>query len=302
MRSESLKAITDIEIRYDAAIHAAVQDAGKAITFNDKQNYESTYASLKKVRANKEAGIHAFYQTLFLNFGIINDPIAQRHLLNYIPVVAVIDYDGYYILAEEEYVGPDHEIRSDPVWQPKKPYAYSDSAGNSLSFSLDDYVIAYERASNKWVEGKRSEVSTLVSIPLLNDSVVFEQVRRTTIVNAIQHDLEFFINKHNEVATKYGISYTFTLPTISQEEWNNTINDVGIMAFIQGLPIGDLRYNNYALGGGKVVKKPVIHGMIINGVKYYFRETCNETYTILETFSSEKEAASNGYFPLKCDG
>lgn len=95
---------------------------------------------------------------------------------------------------------------------------------------------------------------------MLEDKDRFEQVRRITIVNSVQDRLAYYIQRHNQVALRNGVSYTFALPLISQEEWVNTMDDIGMMAFIQGIPMGDQYYNNYALGGGRLVKAPVYFG------------------------------------------
>src|SRR5690606_13235862 len=135
----------------------------------------------------------------------------------------------------------------------------------------------------------------------LNDSNTFDQVRRATIVNAIQSDLEHHINRYNNYAKQNGVAYTFTLPLISQEDWHNTINDVGVLAFVQGIPMGNKYYNNYALGGSRIVKKPVYHGIIANGRKYYYSSNaCTSSFSTQEVFTTKKEAASNGYIPLYC--
>lgn len=290
------------EMQYDSAINTAVDDAALSLLFNEKQEYESKYESVKNVRLNLKEGIGAFYRTLYANFNIAEDTTAQSMLDFYIPVVAMIGYDGYYLYTDDEYVNADgeHELRH--VWSAKRPYAYQDEFGNSISFTLDDYVVAYERASDQWINGLRSEIGGTSTVPLLQQSDLFEQIRRITIVNAIQNDLAYYINRHNMIVKRYGVAYSFTLPTISQEEWNNSINDVGIMAFVQGIPIGDKHYNNYALGGARVMKKPLYSGMIANGVKYYYRGTsCTSSRPTLETFTTEKAAASEGYFPVSCD-
>lgn len=285
---------------YNQYISAAIEDAATALNFNEKQEYEANYESMKRFRANKEQAIKAFFRTMYMNFNVMDDPIAQSVLAAYIPVIVVVDYDGYYIYAVEEYKNKNGETELKHVWKPKKPYAYVDQAGNSLSFTLDDYVYAYDRADRKWSEGFRIDVAALATIPILNNPDEFDQIRRSTIVNAIEQDLAYAINIHNTYARQYGITYTFTLPLISQEQWHNTINDMGVIAFIQGIPIGDKYYNNYALGGSRLLKKPVIYGAIRDGVKVYFRDSCSYSDTIIETFTSEKDAAKHGYFPRDC--
>ncbi len=289
------------ELRYDAALDAAVDDAARALIMNVDPGREAQYDSLKRVRVNKEEAIDTFYRTLYMNFGIADDPVSQGVLNRYIPAVVIIGYDGFYVYAEEEFTNAEGETEMRSVWGPKKPYAYADARGNSLSLTLDDYVIAYEAGSQRWVEGFRSEIAEDTAIPLLRDPDKFEQVRRSTIVNAIQNELTYRINRHNEYAARAGISYTFTLPVISGEDWSNTIDDVGVMAFLQGIPVGQRFYNNYALGGSRVLKKPVIVGAVKNGMKVYYRSSCPFPYPVEETFSSEKAAAKKGYLPLRCN-
>jgi len=298
--TETQRRMMITELRYDAALDTAVDDAAQALLINVNQQQEARYESAKRVRVNKEEAVDSFYRTLYMDFGIAEDTIAQGVLNRYIPAVIVIGYDGFWVYAEEEFANAAGETEIRPAWGPKKPYAYADTLGNSVSFTLDDYVTAYEAGSRTWREGFRSEIQITTAIPLLRDAEVFEQVRRSTIVNAIQNELAFRINRHNQYASRYGISYTFTLPTISAEEWNNTVNDVGVMAFVQGIPMGRKTYNNYALGGSRVLKKPVIIGAVKEGKKVYYRSACAFPYTVEEEFASEKAASQKGYMPLPC--
>lgn len=289
--------------QYTTFLRTATQDAGKMLNQNELQDFEAEYQSHKFFNANKDLAVDTFFRTLYLNFGISGDPIGQGALAAYIPVVLVIDYDGYHIYAIDEYKDKDGQTIFKHMWRPKKPYSYSDSNGNSINFTLDSYVHAYDASTRKWVQGYQEDLKGQTNIPLLNgnDTDNFDNERRSIIVKSIQEDLTLLINKHNEYAMRYGISYTFKLPLIPQEEWTNTIDDIGIMSFVQGIPVGDRYYNNYAFGGGRLVKKPVVYGVIDDntGIKYYYREACGWVdYRVIETFGSEKDAAAAGYFPL----
>jgi len=289
------------EIRYNKAIDTATQDAAKALLTNSSQRDETQYERLKKVKINKEEAVQTFLQTMYLNFGVYNDPDGQGVLKTYIPALVIVGYDGYYMYSWDEYTNAAGKKELKHVWSPKKPYAYADNTGNTFAFTLDDYVTVNRNGDQKWLEGFRSEITSEASITLLQDSKTFDQVRRTSIVHSIQQDLQFQINKYNNYSKRYGVAYTFTLPLISQEEWNNTINDVGVLAFVQGIPIGQKYYNNYALGGSRIVKKPIYNGMIANGHKYYYsRNSCVSSFTTEEVFTTEREAAANGYIPLDC--
>lgn len=301
MNVEHNRKNTILELRYNHAIDTATQDAAKALMTNASQGQEAQYEFQKRVRINKEEAVQTFFNTMYVNFGVFNDPVGQGVIQSYVPVIAIVGYDGYYVYYMDEYTNADGQTELKHVWSPKKPYAHADQYGNSFSFTLDDFVTVNRNSDQQWFEGFRGEISSLAEISLLNDANTFEQVRRSTIVKAIQNDLEYYINQYNNFAKKYGVAYTFTLPLISQEEWNNTINDVGVLSFVQGIPMGQDYYNNYALGGSRLVKTPVYHGIIANGRKYYYSaNSCTSDFTTSEVFGSEKEAASNGYIPLDC--
>jgi hypothetical protein len=209
-------------VYYDGALRAAVQDAGVALASNERQIRERDvrYESEKKFRPDKELAVETFFRTLHVNFDIVEDPLAQELLHRYIPAVSVIDYDGFWVYADDEFDNAAGEMTVKPVWYAKKPYAYADRFGNSLSFTLDDYVYAYDAATQSWHQGQRGDVNAETGgrIALLGDADTFDQVRRLTIVQTIQSELEHYINDHNERTRRLGYTYTFTLPTISQEE------------------------------------------------------------------------------------
>lgn len=301
-RTNDLKLVAQLEDQYDVALKTAAQDASFVLNLNELQEYEAGYQSAKFFKANKELAIDTFFKTLYLNFGVKDDYIGQGALASYIPAVVILDYDGYYLYTIREYNNREGTTEMKHMWSPKKPYAYTDPQGNSMNFTLDSYVYAYDATNRKWIEGYQWELQNKTSIQVLNNANQFDEARRSWIVTNVQNDLAYFINKHNEYMTKNGVSYTFKLPLIPKEDWVNTIDDIGIMAFIQGIPIGDQFYNNYAFGGGRLIKNPVIYGAVDpqTGLKYYYRDSCSYPYRIEEAFSSEKEAAAAGYFPKEC--
>lgn len=297
--------ITDaafVETKYTAGLRTALQDGAEMLNINESQAYEAGYGSMKRFRADKERALEAFSRTIYMNMGISEDIQAQAALWWYIPALAVVDYDGYYIYAMQSYINADGEEVIRHTWSPKIPYAYNDDEGNSIHFTLDNEVEAYNRSTGLWYSGLQTELEGKTGIELLDKPGTFEEVRRISIVHAIQDDLAYYIGRHNELALRNGISYTFSLPVIEQEEWVNTVNDIGMMAFVQGIPIGDRYYNNYAFGGGRLVKNPVYFGGVDSntGLKYYYRDTCSFPYDKQEAFSTRKEAAAAGYREKSC--
>lgn len=301
IKTDQIRKSNSLELRYNRVVDTATQDAAKILIMNAKQSHEAKYESFKDVRINKEEAVQTFLNTMYLNFGVFNDRVGQGVIDSYIPIIAIVGYDGYDLYYMDQYVNESGQHIFKHVWSPTKPYAYADSAGNSYSFTLDDYVTVNRATDQSWIEGYRGEIASSAHIPFLNDADTFEQVRRSTIVNSIQQDLEYNINEYNNYAKKIGVSYTFTLPLISQEQWNNTIDDMGVIAFVQGIPMGTGYYNNYALGGSRVLKMAEYRGIIANGRKYYYASNaCTSTAPTVETFFSAKDAASKGYIPIDC--
>ncbi|GGO07218.1 hypothetical protein [Saccharibacillus kuerlensis] len=301
MHLEDQDKALELSRRYSSILRSAVQDAGYVLNDTTEQDYQPGYGSKKFFRANKERAVDTFYRSLALNFGAADDPVALGALAGYIPAIAVIDYDGYYIYATEPFIDSAGQAQLKAVWSPKKPYAYSDISGNTIQFTLDSFVKSYDRRTNSWVQGFREEIAANTGMPLLHEAETFENVRRQTIVNGIQNDLAYAINRHNQYATRYGIDYIFTLPQISEEEWDNSINDIGIAAFLQGIPVGDQAYNHYAFGGGRLIRTKMVYGSSdpVSGIKYYSRYAFELPGKIEETFDSEREAARSGYFPVR---
>lgn len=291
-----------LEQKYNQSIQTAVQDASQMMHQNEDPSLEASYDSVKLVNVDKDLLLERFMKTISINLDIENDSSAQQAFLTYLPALAVIDYDGFYLYRSSAYIDMDGNDAEKHLWTEKKLYVYEDDDGNLFQFTLDDYVHVYSKKADQWLEGYREELQLLSSVPLLQDEEVFENIRRQTIVTALQDHLAYTIKYHNDHILRNGNVYQFTLPTIPQEEWYNTIDDVGVMAFIQGIPVGDQYYNNYAFGSGRLVKKDVIIGAIdeSSGSKYYYKSGCVFPYRPVERFNSAKDAAASGYYERTC--
>lgn len=267
----------------------------------------------KNVKINKEKAAQAFFNSLYLNFNIFEDSLARKRLEGYIPCLVAIDYDGYYIM-NQQWDSVNSEMRM--VWSPKKTYAYNANDRYVYYFTLDNFLTVYDKYSNVFHKGSVDQVSAEIYtdsdlldniVDLTNPSdpvfLKFDQVRRTSIVGCLQRDINFSINRHNDIARMFGITYTFALPSITKENWYKTVDDIGLLAFFQGLPVGatDERVNNYALGGARIVKTPKYYGNTnaASGLNYYHRESCLLHAAGDDVFDSRKEAAEAGYFSCR---
>lgn len=96
---------------------------------------------------------------------------------------------------------------------------------------------------------------------VIRDASDFHKLRREVIISLISSVLREEVNEHDTYADLIGVTYNFNIPDIDRDQWNNTINDISVLAFFQGMPIGsDSYYNNYSLGGARIVEADYIFG------------------------------------------
>lgn len=271
-------------------LDAAAEDASEAMIIR---------GSGSKIEISSEKAVNAFFNTLFVNFNIMDDERAKSILSAYIPVIVLIDYDGYSVMSMEEYTNSSGEIEQKMIWKPKKPYVY-ESDGFIYLFTLDQKVTVYSQAQSRFYEGMPEDIRVNLPNARVLDNDLFGDVRKRTIVELIRNDVNTAINKHNKYAARFGITYNFSPPSISDGDWHRNIEDVGFLAFFQGLPIGlnGQRYNSFALGAARIVR---ISSYYIeknaNDLFYYHREKCPVLTERSKPYDSREECAIEGAFP-----
>lgn len=138
----------------------------------------------------------------------------------------------------------------------------------------------------------------------------FHKNRRKVIIDKITACLNKEFNEQNMFADAIGSTYDFYLPEITDDDWINTINDISVLAFVQGIPVGTLKgtyFNSYALGGSQIIQKEYLYANTIkskysgNNVNLYHNSRCDlvkdEKYDYI--FINEDEALINGYHPCQ---
>lgn len=301
-RADDTNTFAQLNYQYKRALTVAGQDAADQLRINAEPNLESGYDSAKSFRINKETAYDTFIHTLALNFGT-EDDVTKDLMTRYIPVFAILEYDGFSMNVYKPFQNGSEKL-VDRVWLPKIPFAYHDAYGNILKFTLDEQVTVYDAALNEWVTGGRQELimDPEITIDLLKDADLFDRIRRDTIVNVLQENLGFQINEHNVYARQLGITYSFALPLIPQEDWYNTVDDVSIFAFLQGYPYrrAEGTFNQYALAGSRLIKQDAFHATQINNKKVFYDAACGFDYPVLEVYQTKKAAAKAGYFEMSC--
>jgi hypothetical protein len=274
----------------DRYLDAAVDDASEAMTVR------GTYSN---AAISRDKAYSAFCNTLFANFNVLGNETDQNNLMLYIPVMILVDYDGYWVCSIEEFINSEGSKEEKMIWKPKKPYGY-ESNGFVYLFTLDRQVKVLDISANKFYEGTQQELKGIVPEDIIVQDELFDAVRKRTVMEAIKKDVNDAINAHNAFATRYGITYRFSPPSISEADWYRNIEDIGFLAFFQGIPIGlrGMRYNSFALGASRIVRKEHYYiQQAANGIFYYHRDTCSTLANKTEVYDSPEECALQGAYP-----
>jgi hypothetical protein len=286
-----MKAATFEKIELNQIIDTAIMDGvSQLVTSYDNDQYG----------ISKEAAIEAFYKTLYINFNVLGDEVAQKRIQGYIPITLVIDYDGYYALVNRAYTNDAGYKEMELIWSEKKTFSYYDGDYIYL-FTLTDELTVIDATTMQSYTGGQEDLKTIIPTNIIQDDGYFNEVKQNTIINLLEEELQLAINNHNDMASLYGITYHFHLPKIDTSDWANTISDIGMITFIQGIPLSSTNeyYNNFALGGAGVVKQPVyyIQEDPATNILYYHRADCSSLTDDSTVYSSREKCAAAGAYP-----
>lgn len=290
IQTDNLQSTAYRSMVIDRYLDAAVEDASEAMIMR---------GSGQKVSVSREKALSAFCNTLYANFNVLGNKLAQDNLMLYVPVIVLVDYDGYWVYSAESYLNSEGNMEEKMVWKPKKAYTHV-SNGYTYVFTLDSHVKVLENATNIFYEGTRQDLKDVLAEDLILDEELFEAVRTRTIIEAIKKDVNDAINAHNSYAVRFGITYRFSPPSISDGDWYRNIDDIGFLAFFQGVPIGlgGERYNSFALGASRIIRRENYYiQQDTNGLYYYHREDCSSLTVRDEVFDSREECALKGAYP-----
>ena len=79
--------------------------------------------------------------------------------------------------------------------------------------------------------------------PLMSDSI-FNENRMQVIKKSLESNLVAAIANYNIYSSN---SYEFSLPILQETDWEKITNNISVISFLQGLPIGYKYYNNYCV-------------------------------------------------------
>lgn len=114
-----------------------------------------------------------------------------------------------------------------------------DAYGNSISFAsnLNGNIFEIDGSNNP-----------------LESTSLFNEHRMNVIRKTIETNLASSIANYNSYSKS---GYNFTMPVLNENEWDKIENNVCMISFLQGLPIGSKFYNNYCVVANNANKETI---------------------------------------------
>lgn len=246
VRTNDLKAIANAQSKLnnvldnataDAMIHSIEIDSGRARIIN------------------KDDIVKQFFNSLYINLDIMEQPSLKNKINGFIPVMAIVDDDGFYIRYMNE-MSVKGERLCVPTFTEKIMYSKI-YGGYKVNYTLNDYVYITDLSTEEIVEGNYHDLQNCYPVSFFVNDSEYDEERRNVIISRLTETITEYINKHNYIAHHFGIQYHFILPKIEKEEWYRTIDNISLVVFFQGYPYGGGTrgyYNRVSIGGARVRK------------------------------------------------
>ena len=261
---------------------AAIAESRNDMDFYLDQAIESSVNRIKQMETKSievsdlDRVADSFFSSMHASLGILSDPVAQEKFKAYVPMIAITTMSGYFLMYNDEYRCEDGYTYISRRWTELKPYYYQDDHF-IYRFSLSSDLTLYD--SNSFFDSESSTKlyqSTVEELRsgdyyanfrnrftdhfLLNQEL-FPLVRQQAVVDCLGSDMSWYISRHNEIASYYGVTYQFGLP-VDNSTWAKTIDSPGIIVVFQGMPLvegSDKVYNRIAYSGAGIRKDEVYY-------------------------------------------
>lgn len=272
----------------EAALDDAAYEMKQVESSDKQIDYGYSAKENKKINVNAQVGVDSFLKSMYDTFDITGNEYAEDYLNLFIPAIAVVEYDGVRVSQNETITQPDGSQAVDRVLRPKRYFTYtysivgrtgnysivsgkaSSSSGDLVSihtveFTMDDLIV-HRGYDNLFMEeiptsqfyitdAKNNDdlvagVADSSSVDELKSKVVTHllDMRKDIIASTVSQELSYSVNANNLYARQAGIAYNFTFPSTSDADMYNMVDGVGIIAFMQGISVGNKYLNTKAYG------------------------------------------------------
>lgn len=132
----------------------------------------------------------------------------------------------------------------------------NEKSGKVTEIPVSSFYISDSKNNSKLVANVESNASLLQREKDVLPKIIsnLQNKRKSVIINSIQDEMEYATNNNNSYASQAGIRYNFVFPTLEEGEMESQIQNVGIMALVQGISIGNRYLNVRAYSTSKLTE------------------------------------------------
>ena len=306
-KTQTTRYVADLRSATNAALEAAKMNATEG-------NNDVTMRLFGTERARKDA-TNAFFTTLYQSLNLQYDSIGQSEMQYRIPMLCLMDYDGYYIgynLAEAErnghFVATNINTWTDLSEDADERYIIQYYLGPDCNVTVTDrttgksYTGTYEHAYKYF--GSPS------SLDMLSSKTKYQNARLDLVINDTTKVMDIYIDQYNYIAngksadSEKSFHYDFTFPTVDRANWANLMDKPSVLGFLQGPQVSDYSnfedLNIYSFSGYELEEG--IEYVIMredDGTYTYHQKECEKVNSlqIVGKYTSKKECAKRGAWP-----
>lgn len=132
----------------------------------------------------------------------------------------------------------------------------NEKSGKVTEIPVSSFYISDKKNNSKLVDNVDSNASLSQMEKDVLPKIIsnLQNKRKSVIINSIQDEMEYATNNNNSYASQAGIRYNFVFPTLEEGEMESQIQNVGIMALVQGISIGNRYLNVRAYSTSKLTE------------------------------------------------
>lgn len=185
----------------------------------------------------RENAVSMFYKT----FGscLNRDDFFYEHELELMtPVLALVDYDGYYICHNG---GLDSLTTTSPADEslhcisPLQAFS-EERAGYQIRYYLSDTVEVYTGSGLRY-KGHRRDVYDAIgdtALAYLVDDAEFDEIKTACIVGRINEQVLYYMNEQNYRIEDYDVKYFLGLSQVEGATFCGLLDKPAVLGFVQG--------------------------------------------------------------------
>ncbi len=329
IRSDFLSKSLDMRSYYDAAIDNAISDAAWVMAGSVREG--AGYGSGEGMQTDEQAAVMAFFDSLYAGLGATGIPAAEARVRAHVPVLVTVGPHGASLLVQTPYLDGNRVLVTNRVRLPARPYSWDPGDGRHfVRFTMGTDIQVYDRLEDTlrtepWMNfpslfpglqseddfaSRRLAAITRVVRSLLDEGIALAMAGTARVRDTADDVLP--VSGPNAgvpaVAAEAGYGFRFDLPGTGDAAFRRAVSDVGVLAFVQGLPVGgDRTYDTFAFGGGRIIRKTQVVGYSWDSRFFYCRPDCplyleRLTSPVYESsaarfFPTAQEAAAEGFEP-----